>query len=52
MKGVIVKPTWDNALHALVLIRIGQDLGTYSPASKAVHDAIELAVSVIGLFCR
>lgn len=53
MKGVTVKRiTWNDALHALVLIRIGQDLGTYSPALRGVHDAIELVVSVLGQFCR
>lgn len=44
--------TWNDALHALVLIRIGQDLGTYSPALRGVHDLIELLVSVASGFCR
>lgn len=53
MKGVIVKRiTWNDALSALVLIRIGQDLGTYSPALRSVHDLIELLVSVASGFYR
>lgn len=30
------------AMSALVLIRIGQELGTDSTAARAIHDAIEL----------
>lgn len=33
--------TWDNALVALVLIRIGQELGTDSPLARAVSGVIE-----------
>ena len=32
----------DRVIHSLVLVRIGQDLGTDSPAARAVHDLIEL----------
>jgi hypothetical protein len=32
----------DRIVQSLVLIRIGQDLGTDSPAARAVHDLLEL----------
>ena len=32
----------DSMLPALVLVRIGQELGTDSPAARAVHDLLEL----------
>jgi hypothetical protein len=38
--------TIDNLLPALVLIRIGQELGTDSPAARAVHDLLELLASL------
>lgn len=36
----------DTMLPALVLIRIGQELGTDSPAAKAVHDLLELLAAL------
>lgn len=44
--------TWNAAIHSLVLVRIGQELGTESQASKAVHDLVELlalAARMLGL---
>jgi|LakMenEpi03Aug12_release.lakeMendotaPanAssembly.Ray.scaffolds.fasta_scaffold342679_3 hypothetical protein len=52
VKGVTMNINWNEALYALVLIRIGQDLGTNSPAARAVHDMIELLVAVASGFCR
>jgi hypothetical protein len=40
-------PDWNTMLHSLVLIRIGQELGTDSQLSRAVHD---VATLVIGIF--
>jgi hypothetical protein len=37
---------WSSILHALVLIRIGQELGTDSRLARAIHDLIELVVAV------
>ena len=34
------------ALQSLVLIRIGQELGTDSPAARAVHDLLELLAAI------
>lgn len=47
-----MKTTWTNLLNALVLIRIGQDLGTDSRAARAIHDAIELLAACASSFCR
>jgi len=44
---------WTNAMQALVLVRIGQELGTDGPAARAIHDLLEvlcaLPVKVFGL---
>lgn len=32
--------TWDSLLRALVLVRIGQELGTDSTLARAVHDLL------------
>ena len=37
---------WTNAMQALVLVRIGQELGTDSPAARAVHDMLALLCSI------
>lgn len=38
---------WSAALNALALIRIGQELGSDTPAARAIHDAIELLASLL-----
>jgi hypothetical protein len=40
-----VKLKLDRVLQSLVLVRIGQDLGSDSPAARAVHDLLELLAS-------
>lgn len=35
---------WDRALTALVLVRLGQELGTDSPLARAVSRLIEAAI--------
>ena len=37
---------WNAALQSLVLVRIGQELGTDSPAARALHDLLELLATV------
>ena len=37
---------YNTALTALTLVRIGQELGTDSPAARAVHDLLELLASL------
>lgn len=42
---------YNAAIVALTLIRIGQELGTDSPAARAIHDVLELiAMSPASLF--
>ncbi len=43
--------TIDRLLPALVLVRIGQELGTAGPAARAVHDLLELLASIPFRFC-
>lgn len=47
-----MRRTIDRLLPALVLIRLGQELGTASPATQAVHDVLELLASLFGLLTR
>ena len=47
-----MKRNWNAALQSLVLVRMGQELGTDSPAARAVHDLLELLASVAGVLSR
>ena len=47
-----MKRTINNLLPALVLIRIGQELGTDCPATRAIHDLLDLLASVVGSLSR
>jgi len=47
-----MKSRIENLLPALVLVRIGQELGTDSPAARALHDLLELLASVAGILTR
>lgn len=42
----------NSAIVALTLIRLGQELGTASPATHAIHDLLELLASVAGVLSR
>lgn len=42
----------NSAIVALTLIRLGQELGTASPATQAIHDLLELLASVAGVLPR
>jgi hypothetical protein len=35
-----------NLMPALVLVRIGQELGTDSPAARAIHDLLEILAAL------
>ena len=37
---------WNHAMQSLVLIRLGQELGTDSPAARALHDLLELLTAL------
>ena len=43
---------YNTAIMALTLIRIGQELGTDSPAARAIHDVLELLVSLATTLTR
>ena len=47
-----MRRTINNLLPALVLVRLGQELGTDSPAARALHDLLELLASVAGALSR
>lgn len=40
----------DRLIHSLVMIRLGQELGTDSQAARAIHDVLELLAKAAGLF--
>jgi hypothetical protein len=42
----------NTAIHSLVLVRFGQELGTDSPAARAIHDVLELLSMIAGSFFR
>lgn len=41
-----------SAIHSLVLVRFGQELGTDSPAARAIHDMLELLAMIAGSLLR
>jgi hypothetical protein len=41
-----------SAIHSLVLVRFGQELGTDSPAARAIHDMLELLSMIAGSLLR
>ena len=47
-----MRRTLNNLLPALVLVRIGQELGTDGPAARAIHDMLELLASLAGALTR
>ena len=47
-----MRPRWNAALQSLVLVRIGQELGTDSPAARAIHDLLELLAGLAGALIR
>ena len=47
-----MKRHWNTAMQSLVLVRLGQELGTASPTTQAIHDLLELLASLVGVFAR
>jgi len=41
-----MRRTINNLLPALVLVRLGQELGSDSPAARALHDLLEFLTSL------
>jgi hypothetical protein len=40
---------WDAAIRSLVLVRLGQELGTQSPLAQMIHDSITIALTFLGI---
>lgn len=38
--------SWNTLIQALVLVRLGQELGTHSPFARAVHDLVTALLSI------
>ena len=47
-----MRRTIDNLLPALVLVRLGQELGTDGPTCRAIHDVLEFLASLLGILAR
>jgi hypothetical protein len=47
-----MKRYWNASIVALTLIRIGQELGTDSPAARAIHDLLELLAGLASALTR
>ena len=47
-----MRRTIKDLLPAMVLVRIGQELGTDSPAARALHDLLDLLGSLSGVLAR
>ena len=47
-----MRRTINNLLPALVLVRLGQELGTDGPVCRAIHDVLELLASFAGVLAR
>ena len=43
---------WSAALNACVLVKLGQELGTDSPAARAIHDLLDFLASFAAAFSR
>jgi hypothetical protein len=44
----MTRPTWTAAIRGLLLVRIGQELGTDSRLARAIHDAIDAVLAIVG----
>ena len=42
-----MKTKWDSAIQSLVLVRLGQELGTASELSQAIANAIDFVIGTI-----
>ena len=41
---------WNEMMRALVLVRLGQELGTESRLATAIHDAITMVLAMAGIW--
>jgi hypothetical protein len=42
-----VRIDWDRLLNALLLVRLGQELGSDTPLTRAVHDVIDALLGAV-----
>jgi len=42
--------TIDRVIHSLVMVRLGQELGTSSDAAQAIAGAVEMLVKIAAVF--
>jgi hypothetical protein len=43
----MTRPNWPAIMHALVLVRLGQELGTDGELARGVHAVIEILLAVL-----
>jgi hypothetical protein len=43
--------TWSRVIDSLVMVRLGQELGTSSELAQSIAGVIDAAIVVIGRFC-
>jgi hypothetical protein len=48
-EGHMKRIDWDAAIRSLVLVRLGQELGSDSPLARMIHDMISLSLTIIGV---
>lgn len=42
-----MKIDWDRLLNALLLVRLGQELGSATPLTRAIHDVIDAFIRAV-----
>jgi hypothetical protein len=47
MKNVNISLNWNGMIQTLVLVRLGQELGSDSRLAKAVHDLFDAMLTVL-----
>ncbi|MFM7292639.1 MAG: hypothetical protein ACKO6B_15630 [Planctomycetia bacterium] len=47
MKNINRTVNWNNWIQALVLVRLGQELGTDSRLTRALHELFEAVLTVL-----
>jgi len=43
---------WNAAIQSLVLVKLGQELGTDSPAARAIHDLLDFLATFAAALTR
>jgi hypothetical protein len=47
MEGDMSHPNWNAMIYTLVLVRLGQELGTDSRLARAVHDLFDAVLTIL-----